>query len=224
MAKILGISYSRMRDYKVCPLKFYHKYILKDCPERPESDALRFGSYVHKVIEDYIKGTAELPKGLIRIKDVVAAVRAGGCESLLAEPPYAVDKNWEPCSTRDWDHAWLRTKIDLMARWARRIVYIDWKTGKPRNADPFQLVVASSILSQWHPEADRIECCFFYTQSMKKSDTIVVTRTMIPEIMKIVTSKAQEIEYRKMQGDWPATPGYTCRYCEVSRDQCEYRR
>jgi hypothetical protein len=224
MGKIICTSYSRLRDYKMCPLKFYHKFILKDCPERPESDAIRFGSYVHKAIEDYIQGNAELPKGLIRIKDVVQSVRDAGCSSLLAEPPYAVDKNWEPCSSRDWDHAWLRTKIDLLARWPRQMIYIDWKTGKPSNSDNFQLVVAAAIMAQWHPEVDQIHCCFFYTQTMKKSKTVIVHRASVPAIMKVVTDKSKDIEYRMMQGDWPATPNYTCKYCEVARDQCEYRR
>jgi hypothetical protein len=223
VAKIIGVSYSRLRDLKTCPKMFYHKHILRDCPDRPENDALRYGSYVHKAIEDHIQKGVELPQGLARIKDVVEALKAGA-ECCLAEPPYAVDKNWEPCQPTDWDRAWLRCKIDLMVRHLRDAFHVDWKTGKPQNSDNMQLLISSAVLAQWHPELERIEACFFYTQTMKKSETVSVVRSDIPLIMAKIVKKAEDIDYRLVQGDWPATPNYTCRYCDCGRDQCDYRR
>jgi hypothetical protein len=223
MAKIIGVSYSRLRDLKTCPKMFYHKHILRDCPDRPENDALRYGNYVHKAIEDHVRDGKELPQGLARIKDIIIALRRGA-ESCLAEPPYALDKNWEPCQPTDWNRAWLRTKIDLAVRRARYGFHVDWKTGKPQNSDNIQLAISSAVMALWHPELEEIDACFFYTQTMKKSETIHLRRSDVSKIMDIVVKKAEDIDYRLVQGDWPATPNYTCRYCDCGRDQCDYRR
>lgn len=50
-----GISYSRMTTFLTCPQKYYRQYILKE--RRPEYPALKFGSAVHKWLENYLAGT-----------------------------------------------------------------------------------------------------------------------------------------------------------------------
>jgi hypothetical protein len=204
-------------------LKFYHKYILKDCPTREESPDLQYGQYVHEAIENFIKSGQELPPGLTKIAEVVEALKQGSV-SMLAEPPLALDKNWEPCAPTDWDRAWLRAKIDLLIRFTRGAMHVDWKTGKPSNSEEMQLYISSALLFQWYPHLDVIEACFFYTKTMKRSDTVTLRREQAPAILKSISKQAGYIEYRIMQGMWDPSPGHLCRFCEVARDQCDHRR
>lgn len=49
------ISYSKMMTFLTCPQKYYRQYVLKE--PRPEFPALKFGSAVHKWLENYLAGT-----------------------------------------------------------------------------------------------------------------------------------------------------------------------
>ena len=53
-------SYSSIGLFKQCPQKYYRIRVKKDIVE-PESDAMRYGTDVHKAAEDYIKEDTPIP-------------------------------------------------------------------------------------------------------------------------------------------------------------------
>ena len=53
-------SYSSINLFKQCPQKYYRIRVKKDIVE-PESEAMRYGTEVHKAAEDYIKDGTPVP-------------------------------------------------------------------------------------------------------------------------------------------------------------------
>ena len=58
--QITSWSFSRYSDYKLCPLKARLKHV--DKHKEPQNDAMARGQAIHKLAEDYTKGSiARLP-------------------------------------------------------------------------------------------------------------------------------------------------------------------
>jgi len=54
-------SYSSISLFQQCPRKYYHLRVAKDIIE-PESEAMLYGTLVHKAAEDYINSNIEIPE------------------------------------------------------------------------------------------------------------------------------------------------------------------
>src|SRR6516165_9141621 len=61
--KLPPSSYSSHAAWEQCPRKMWHSYIARDV-EREESNALRWGNYVHEALEKHINGSEALPDNL----------------------------------------------------------------------------------------------------------------------------------------------------------------
>jgi RecB family exonuclease len=66
------ISESKFKTFKQCKLKYKYKYVdyLKE-PEDANTEALQFGSYIHKVFEDGYKLTSE--KDMVKLSESIIA-------------------------------------------------------------------------------------------------------------------------------------------------------
>ncbi len=72
-------SYSSIGLFKQCPQKYYRIRVKKDVVE-PESDAMRYGTEVHKAAEDYIKEDTPIPAKF-------AAADVTSCKSFSVASP-----------------------------------------------------------------------------------------------------------------------------------------
>ena len=61
MTKSPAWSYSSITLFDQCPKKYYHLRVAKDIKE-PESEAMLYGTAVHKAAEDYIKDDKPIPE------------------------------------------------------------------------------------------------------------------------------------------------------------------
>lgn len=138
-------SYSRLRDYKECPLKAKLKYLDK-VPE-PERPALARGNKVHELAESYIKGSIRcIPKELKAFEELFKELRKACTKELYpvyVEETISLTKDWELTIWNDWNNCTIRIKTDVM--YIRPVLnsetgilghhafVIDWKTGKNDN-------------------------------------------------------------------------------------------
>jgi len=53
-------SWSRLKNYRVCPKKHYHVDLAKEFPE-PDNEVLIWGNQVHKAMSEYIDKGVKLP-------------------------------------------------------------------------------------------------------------------------------------------------------------------
>ena len=127
-------SYSRYRDYKRCPLFAKLKHLDK-VPEGEESEAMRRGSAIGAMAEDYVKGVLKrLPPELRLFRTQFADMRKQNMVNVWAEESWCFDHNWHPVEWNDWNNVWLRVKMDLCRLYPKDklLVPIDHKTGKYR--------------------------------------------------------------------------------------------
>ena len=61
-------SYSSINLFKQCPKKYYHLRVAKDIKEST-SEAMLYGSRVHKIAEEYVRDGTPIPLSLIHISE-----------------------------------------------------------------------------------------------------------------------------------------------------------
>ena len=126
-------SYSRLRDYCECPFKAKLKYL--DKISEPPNPAMQRGLDIHKLAEDYIKGSiARLPKELKNFEALFKQLKAQfkkKVHGMTIEETWAFTKDWGLTVWNDWAGCALRIKVDA-AYYQDDGVFIvtDWKTGK----------------------------------------------------------------------------------------------
>src|SRR5260370_28755544 len=90
-------SFSRYSDYKLCPLKFKLKHLLK--LREPSNTAMERGALIHKLCEDYIKGisAAKLPPELKSFEKDFKELRTKFkkiSQTMVVEDNWAFTKDW----------------------------------------------------------------------------------------------------------------------------------
>lgn len=130
-------SFSRYSDYKKCPLSFKLKHLDK-IPE-PKNDAMLRGNAIHKLAEDYIKGTIKsprIPEELAQFEDTFKELRKlykKRTAGILVEDDWAFTNNWDRTRWDDWVNCWVRIKLDCADNHDTDVLVVrDWKTGKYR--------------------------------------------------------------------------------------------
>jgi RecB family exonuclease len=134
---ITSWSFSRWQTYDQCPAKARYKFI--DRLPEPGSPAMERGSAIHKLSEDYVKGSiSKLPVELKPLASEFKALRAARRKNpalINVEESWAFRKDWTITHGRDWDGAWLRVKLDVAVRDGKEVTVNDVKTGKFRPDD-----------------------------------------------------------------------------------------
>lgn len=137
--KFLSWSFSRFSDYRQCPQRAAWRHLDK-LPE-PKSDAMERGAKVHDDAKLYIHGkTKKLPPEFGSFRELINMYRklwsqrmALGAKGMapVVENDWGFDKDWQQCSTTDWDRCVLRIKVDA-GHWedAETFIVTDWKTGR----------------------------------------------------------------------------------------------
>jgi CRISPR/Cas system-associated exonuclease Cas4 (RecB family) len=157
-------SFSRQRDYAVCPEFFKHKYI--DKLEESVNDAMIRGTLIHNLAEDYVLGYTQkrddknrkigpkkkvttLAPELSQFEDEFKMLRKVKAQ---VELMLTYTKDWaEQCEWTDWNRAWVRVKVDAMyVRKDNVLVLIDHKTGriKTEHREQLSLYAIAGFLDQ----------------------------------------------------------------------------
>lgn len=233
-------SFSRYDTYRQCPLKAKLKFI--DKLKEPTNDAMTRGDQIHKMAEQYIKGTLEkLPAELKAFKKLFTELRkeyGQRSESMVVEDTWAFTRVWTETAWNDWNGCWVRIKLDC-ARYDpadeayETLVPYDWKTGKFRPEkneeylEQLELYALAALLLHDHvkrvtPFLVYVDLGRVYPAGTKDEPVMVYTRDDIPRL-----KKAWEQRVKAMLSDtvFAPRPNNFCNWCHFRAENggpCKY--
>jgi hypothetical protein len=245
-AKILQFtswSFSRWLDYDRCPAQACYKHLQKVRTEqmakreedertgKVDESPMARGSRIDDATNKFLsKRTAKIPIELMPMAPVYRKIRSLG--NLSINQSWGFTKNWEPCSSTDWDNCWLRAKIDVC--WiaetkAEDVLHIkDNKTGKfrPNKNEEYlhQLNLYGTVGLAYMPTVAKVTTQLLYSDlnlAYPKEPT-VFTRAQLATMQ-----KHWEKLVKPMFNDrrFAPKPGYYCTYCDFSKSKggpCRY--
>lgn len=228
--RITAWSYSRLRDYKTCPLKCKFKNV--DRLKEPESEPPVEGSRVHKLAEVYLTGTVgkleanlqpfkadfeklaksgKLPEEFEKFRTDFEALKKQQ-RFVACEENIALRRDW---TLGDWFRdAWLRVKMD--ARLTRNGVskVVDFKNGKVRTEDEEQLELYAVAVFAIEDTVNTAETELWYLNANE-----IVERTFTREADYAKLRKKWERESAPMLADtiFAPKPGKLCDWCHFGQ-------
>lgn len=217
--RILAWSFSRLEKYRWCPR--LAKRTIIDKMKSPENEAMRRGSAIHKLAEDYALGLIKtLPEELARFaKDFAVAKK---CNKMRVEMQIAFTKAWEVC---DWfaKNTWVRVVIDLLMIDDKKKLarVVDHKTGKFRAESKEQLSLYALAIFLMFPEIETVSAELWYLDSGEKI-VLLFQRSQMDEL-----KKYWEGEVSSMMADtsFQPKPSKKCSWCDDSKAKggtCQY--
>lgn len=212
-------SFSSLTKFETCPLQFYHVRVARDIVE-PEGEAAKWGSRVHKHLEERVRDGVPLPDEINYLEPVVTRIATTPHDSIHVERRYALDEN---LTSIDWNSpvAWVRAIVDLELRGRRGVVAFDWKTGK-RKPGSDQLMLSAAIIMQESPEINTVATGFLWLKE-SKVDKEVFHREDLPRIWEGFIMRVERLNNAYAKDRWVAKPSGLCNgWCAVK--QCEFWR
>lgn len=215
--QIKAWSYSRFKKYEGCPRAAKLVYI--DRRKEPEGPALKRGSEIHKMAEDYLTGTLKkLPGELRSFAQEFKALRAVKPE---VEGEWAFTKAWKECG---WFGAMVFVRMKVDATDARpgtgRVRIVDFKTGKVRD-DKRQLELYGLGALMRYPWAEEVRAEFWFTDQGIMHDATYLRK----DLLKIRKKWTDSVRPMLNDKTFAPRPGEACRWCHFKKAKggpCEY--
>lgn len=231
----IALSWSRLSDYRQCPLKFKLKYLDKNPKFKEDESAsphLVRGKNVHAALENYVvqmTSNGELEVKITSLPEVEATKPfvnrfLENYEQVIPETQIAVNPNWQRIEWFDRE-AYYRAIYDLIAINPLDVVIVDYKTGKMRDYDGGpngmgQLHLSAGIATALWPSVEKITTVYAYVDHKK-----TMPKTFTQEDGEKIRKHFAE-EYDQVNSDSAFKPKVNefCKWCPATRDMCPYSR
>lgn len=206
-------SYSKLKNYEVCPKRHHHVDILKDVVE-PMSAQLEYGNALHNEFARTILAKGQLLSSYAEHQKWVDRVLTGE-GNILVEQKYAIRADFSPCTYFD-KQAWYRGIGDVVKLNGEVGLVIDWKTGKIVE-DSVQLMLMAQCLFSHYPELQAVRAEFVWLKEDATTKQIF-KRADMPAHWAGLMPRVAQLEAAAKNNDYPAKPGYLCkRWCSVTK-------
>lgn len=215
MSKLTAFSYSRLTSYETCPKKYHAISVTKSVKEE-ESEHTIFGTEMHEAFKNYFKKGTPLPLHMKQYEKYLKAIKAYP-GTFITEQKLAINASYEPTGWFDND-VYCRIISDLTILNGPTGVMWDWKSGKLAK-DFTQLKLAAAVMFLLVPELQRIVMAFFWTKT-KQITREVLTRAEMPDVWSSLLPRIQRYMDAHVSQEFPAKPGYLCKYCPLK--SCPY--
>jgi hypothetical protein len=218
--KSFAWSYSKLKNYEICPLR-HNETDNKKSTEEDSSDALDWGNRLHKVAaEHFTKGTPiptdcqVLIPWIAKIKDKPGTISV--------ERKYALTRDLSPCGYFGKE-VWYRGVADVLKLHEDVALAVDWKSGKIV-ADSVQLALMASCIFAHHPEVQVIRTEFIWLGHECTTQQIFTRREM-PSLWSDLSPRVARLENSFNSGIYSPTPNRMCAsYCRVTTCQHHGKR
>jgi hypothetical protein len=208
-------SYSSLKLFEQCPRKYYHLRVVKDIKE-PTSEAMYYGTDMHKAAEDYIQDGTALPERFSYVKSTLDNLKRFEGER-ICEYKMGLTATLKPCAF-DAEDVWFRGIIDLAIlnheTGEGRIV--DYKTGKSaKYADTGQLELMALGVFKHFPTIKKIKAglLFVVCKAFIKDKYDL---SMEPKLWEKWLRHYSRIETAYKTNVWNPNPSGLCRrHCSV---------
>jgi len=228
------LSWSSLNTYHQCPLKFYHKYILRE--KEPSGVPLLFGSAFHVLLDTIYKEEKFYPAFAEEVwpeilkkerankqykhilgKDVKPLVSRGlreikkfftmaSAEGLL-KPAISSEQR---VTANYRDHAMIGI-LDLCIETRHGITLIDWKTGKPDKKHIMQMILYAALLQKvLGIEVKAVAPC--YTKFGTAPEYTIITKEL-----RVETGRFLKMIYERLIQDdeYLSNKNRYCNWCGV---------
>lgn len=214
----LAHSYSAIKLYENCPLRYYRQRVVKDVVDQG-GEASKHGERIHKFLEKRLAENAQLPQEAERYEPLCVSVeKIAKSGTLYVEKELVLTDELKPTGWWDTD-AWLRSKLDVLVVVGDTAVVMDWKTGK-RRVDFFQMQLFAAQVFKHYPEVQMVKTSLVWLKTMQM-DTEIYSRINANDLWQDILSRIQMIYKSADNDNWPAKPSGLCRYCPARHD-CDY--
>ena len=227
---IKGFSPSKLNTYNECELKYKYKYIhylKEEYNETASKDALHYGSYIHKILEDGVDCTTveELREHAKRLRDNYQFKgREADTEKCLQNFLKFNDKLTETVSTEMFfkedvlEDLQVNGIIDRVVKGSTgKYLVIDYKTSKREKTkrelytDPQMIIYAAAISKIYNINIDEITVAHFYPLTGNLV-TISYLPTHVKNFIKRLDEKKWKIRKKKL-GEFHPKINMFCDWC-----------
>jgi len=207
-------SWSRLKNYRVCPKKHYHVDIAKEFPE-PDNEVLVWGNQVHAAMAARIEKGTKLPLMMEHYDEWpanLAALKGQGME-VKTEQKLAMSEAFRPTSFFD-NATWFRGVADVLATAETTAITVDWKTGQIK-PDAEQLALNAQLIFSHYPKVELVETIYVWlgnddhtTKRFSRADMLPLWSGLMPEINQLAEAHRTTT--------YPPKPSGICvRHCPV---------
>lgn len=229
-AKEWSWSYSKLKNYEVCPRKHYEVDLAKTYTETQDDDpdsALVWGNRVHDAFKNALKGDGVMTAEMKAYQHWVDRVRNGPGD-LLVEQKYAITRDFRQ-TTYFANDVWYRGIGDVVRldnpftdRHGNRVrlaLVVDWKTGKILE-DSVQLMLMAQCLFSHYPDVTHVRSEFVWLKHDCTSPELF-TRQEVADQWLGLFDRVESLENAAKTQNYPPKPGFLCKkYCPVA--SCPY--
>lgn len=213
---LLKGSYSFFSELENCPKKAQHVRVLRDI-QRVETAEQRWGNYVHDCMEKRVGDGVVLEEDVAEFEPFA---RAFDQRTVYAEMKLAITTEGMPTEFYAKD-AMVSGKVDVVVLHENRVDITDWKTGKDKYENPFELELHALLLAANGYTAESYTGRYVYLGLNKVGQTYDLSNVSATW-GKVTRYMAQARAYQEKGGEWPATPNPLCGYCPVL--QCRHNK
>ena len=211
-------SYSSLKQYQNCPKQYYEIKVAENYTIIP-SEQMKYGTEVHKALEDYVKDGKELAVNYLRFKPAVDSLKEiPGTK--YPEYEMALYKDRTPCDFSDAKR-WVRGIVDLLIVDNDYAFIVDYKTGSNKYPDPKQLRLMSLMTFAHFPQVNKIKAGLlfvmhgsFITEEYERKDIDKSWEKFYGALERLDNSYETNV--------WPPNPTPLCRFCPVR--SCDFNR
>ena len=211
-------SYSRIKAFEQCPKQFYHMKIAKDYKEQ-YTEAMRYGTEVHGVAEDFIRDDTPIPEKFAFLKGPLEALKRRQGKK-FTEMRMGLTAELETCGFQDKD-VWWRGIADLVIVDGTKAWVVDYKTGRNAEyADKGQLELMAMATFKYFPEVTKVHAGLMFVIA-KKFIKARYTIDMLTDLWDKWLASFDRMQIAYDNDTWNARPSGLCkRHCAVI--ECVY--
>lgn len=214
-------SYSKLKNFEVCPKRMYEVDILKSYvePEDPNGP-LAWGNRVHDALAKAIKGPDHtLPSEMHDYQVWVDRVLKGP-GTLYVEQKYAIDRQFQKTEYFA-KNVWYRGIGDVVRIDRDIALVLDWKTGKILE-DSVQLMLMSQCIFSHFPQVNHVRSEFVWLKDDCTSPELFSRQEVADQWVGLL-DRVNGLEQASKDLNYPPKPGRLCRsYCPVA--SCVFHR
>lgn len=211
-------SYTALKDFETCPLKYAHSRFFCDVPFT-KTEASIWGDRVHKAAEIFLKVQPPFDdkEALAQVEPYVMKMFRSGLHP-EAELEIALTRDLRLTSWFAKD-CWFRIKIDVvLTNYARtKAKLFDWKTGGTIREDDDQLRLCAAALSVIRPNLEEFTGKYIWTTHKKVTGIKPLSKADIPAIWADFLPRVKRMEDSWRTEIFPARRSGLCgKYCDVT--------
>jgi PD-(D/E)XK nuclease superfamily len=205
-------SYSKLKNYDVCPKRMYEVDIAKTYADGG-GEALTWGNSVHDALAKALKDNLPLPAEMASYQYWVDRVRRGTGE-LLVEQKYAITRQFQKTTYFAKD-VWYRGIGDVVRLDKTVALVLDWKTGKILE-DSVQLMLMAQCLFSHFPALTHVRSSFVWLKDDCETPELLSRQEVAGQWVELMP-RVLAMEQAAKDMNYPPKPGYLCKkYCPVT--------